>query len=337
MKTYQVFLSDTHFGIKNNSLTWLESQLNFFKKDVIPTLKKLSNKGDRLSFVHCGDLFDSKSSLNVLVWKTVEKLLCDEICPLCDDVFILAGNHDCYSNTEQEYNVNSLDTLKGKDDNLTIIDNYSLLIDRDDKKIALMPWFDFHNIDKLKDIVKNRPEIIFTHTDLEHLSSEIRSLTDGITIVSGHIHYPFILNENYCLGSCYAQTFADSNTERGFWVTEDWDLSKMIFVPNNSSIKFWRFHDEDIFELADKMNDSDNIEIYIDKDLLKQEDVAKQISKINEKFNRPKIIPTENNVEVTESKSLSSELFDIKVLIQNEIPENLQEKFKIIVEKYNLK
>lgn len=336
MKSAQILLSDTHFGIKNNSLTWLESQIEFFKNQVIPTAKKLSTKYDRISLVHCGDLFDSKSSLNMFIWKTVEKLLCDELCNVFDEVIVIAGNHDCYSNTEQTYNVNSLDTLKGRNDNLIIIDNCNRIVERDEKKIAFMPWFDFHNIDKLKDVMKNCPEIIFTHTDLEHLSSEIKSIANGTTIVSGHIHYPFISNGNYCLGSCYAQTFADSNTERGMWITEDWDVSKMLFVPNENSIKFWRFHKDEVFNLPSDINDFDYIEIYIDKNDFKQEKYARQISTIGEKFSKTKTIPTENVSESNSSIDVSSDSFDLKTLIQNEIPENLKEKFEIIVEKYNL-
>ena len=337
MKTVQILLSDTHFGIKNNSLQWLESQMKFFKEQVIPTAMKLRSKYDKVTLVHCGDLFDSKSSLNTFVWKAVEKLFCEDICRIFDEAFIIAGNHDCYSNTEQEYNINSLDTLKGRNEKLLIIDNDYYVFERCGKKIAFMPWFEFHNIGKLKETVECKPDLIFTHTDLEHLAGEIRELTKGIAVVSGHIHYPFDLNGNVCLGSCYAQTFADANSERGMWVTEDWDIASKVFVPNNSSMKFWRIYNDEILSSDSEIRESDNIEIYIDKDLLKQEEYAVKISEINKKYSKPKVIPVEKTVEITESKSVSSELFDLKSLIQNEIPENLKEKFQKVVEKYNLK
>lgn len=42
MKT--IILSDTHFGIKQNSITWMNSQINFLYNEFIPYIKELSKK-----------------------------------------------------------------------------------------------------------------------------------------------------------------------------------------------------------------------------------------------------------------------------------------------------
>ena len=34
-----LILSDTHFGIKQNSLTWMNSQIEFIRNEFIPCLK----------------------------------------------------------------------------------------------------------------------------------------------------------------------------------------------------------------------------------------------------------------------------------------------------------
>ena len=106
MKTVQVLITDTHFGIKNNSQLWLNSQLDYIYKEFIPLLKKIKNQNDvlELSVIHCGDLFDSKSSINPLIYYKVNKLLKD-ICSVANELIILAGNHDCYSQIEEDYNI----------------------------------------------------------------------------------------------------------------------------------------------------------------------------------------------------------------------------------------
>jgi hypothetical protein len=43
-------LSDTHFGVRANSLEWLQNQLLFFEEFYIPFLKKNKSDGDILFF-----------------------------------------------------------------------------------------------------------------------------------------------------------------------------------------------------------------------------------------------------------------------------------------------
>ena len=43
-------LSDTHFGVRNNSIEWLENQLDFFYNFYIPFLKNNVQKNDVFFF-----------------------------------------------------------------------------------------------------------------------------------------------------------------------------------------------------------------------------------------------------------------------------------------------
>ena len=45
-----IVLSDTHFGVKNNSITWMNSQLGFIYKEFIPYIQSLKNKGEKVKF-----------------------------------------------------------------------------------------------------------------------------------------------------------------------------------------------------------------------------------------------------------------------------------------------
>ena len=55
-----VLFTDTHFGVKNNSMTWLNSQLNFIYKQFIPDLQELKKQGHDITLIHLGDVFDSR-------------------------------------------------------------------------------------------------------------------------------------------------------------------------------------------------------------------------------------------------------------------------------------
>lgn len=43
-------LSDIHFGVRANSLEWLNNQMNFFDNFYIPFLKKNAKKNDAFFF-----------------------------------------------------------------------------------------------------------------------------------------------------------------------------------------------------------------------------------------------------------------------------------------------
>ena len=113
MKNLQILLSDTHFGIKNNSSVWLESQLGFFYNEVLKFIKKFKNEYE-ITVVHCGDVFDSRTTVNVKTFDLVQSLI-NEIASNVKEVVILAGNHDYYLQDNCESNISSLAMLKHAD------------------------------------------------------------------------------------------------------------------------------------------------------------------------------------------------------------------------------
>ena len=58
-------VSDTHFGVRNSSYEWLDIMKDYFNNFFIPLLKREAKPGDFV--MHCGDVFDSRHSLNLLV------------------------------------------------------------------------------------------------------------------------------------------------------------------------------------------------------------------------------------------------------------------------------
>ena len=101
----KVLFTDTHFGVKNNSMTWLKSQLNFIYKQFIPELRELkkTHPDDQIVLIHLGDVFDSRSTISTMVATEVRKAF-GALREVVDEFNIIAGNHDYYSPTSDEVN-----------------------------------------------------------------------------------------------------------------------------------------------------------------------------------------------------------------------------------------
>lgn len=83
-------ISDTHFGVRNSSHEWLDIMKDYFKNFFLPLLRRESRPGDFV--MHCGDVFDSRHSLNLLVMNDAISIF-EEMAQIIPVVIIL-GNHD---------------------------------------------------------------------------------------------------------------------------------------------------------------------------------------------------------------------------------------------------
>ena len=99
-----VIITDTHFGVKNNSMTWFTSQSDFIYKQLIPYIKTIN---DEVRLIHMGDVFESRSTISIYIAKKVRQIFKD-LSKLCNNIIIVAGNHDFYSPNSDEYDSLSL-------------------------------------------------------------------------------------------------------------------------------------------------------------------------------------------------------------------------------------
>lgn len=324
MKT--VILSDTHFGVKSNSITWLKSQLQGIEEIV----SYIRQQDDQVDVVHCGDLFDSRSSINpYIVYRTNEAI--HRLKWYAHHVTILGGNHDYYSPEERDFNVTSLDFINEEEDLDIVAQNPYIY-----NKALFLPWFVFHNPEKLKASLRlGSYNIIYTHTDLSHLPENIRDIVNRIPvpILSGHIHTPNLTNnQRLTLGSCFPLTFADSNCERGFYTLIDNDVNTLEFHPLSSPIRFYRLYNDDLIvkwsTLRDNLRQNDRMEVYIDSDLFDDKIYKDKIKDYQQLCNVNTII----NSDLTLNESEEIKDFDIEKIIEQSIPEHLQKRFEILKE-----
>lgn len=318
MKT--IILGDTHFGVRNNSLIWLKHQIQGLD-EVIRYIRSIKDSTSSIRVIHCGDLFDSRSSLNPIVAQRVQDKL-TELASVVSNVYILGGNHDYYHSEDIDGNVSVMTFLDLPSNVERVIDEVQYIGD----EVALVPYFKFLNVDTIRYVVSRNPKYIYTHADLAHLDPSVGSIIseyDGV-IITGHIHTPDLCDRRYTVGSLYPLTFADSNTTRGFYVLNE-PLTSLEYHPLISPIRFWRISDPMSFDLS-QLRAWDRVELYIHHKSYSYESVRARIKDISKTCDTNIILIPDTNT--TCSGDVMSR--DIESIIRSSIPAHLRDIFQEI-------
>lgn len=308
--TMKVIISDTHFGVRQNSLTWLKSQEDFIYNQLIPFMKSTP---EFITLVHLGDVFDSRSSVSTYVASRVIKMF-DTLKKIANEVIVVSGNHDFYSPNSDEVDTN---TLLLKQIGITVVSNDVYVNGKD----LYVPWYMWFEQDYLQSVIdKYYITSVFTHADL--VSEPVK--ISGPRIFSGHIHTPHFDGKLMTLGSTYPLTFADANQERGFYVLDEKGLN---FHPNTKSIRFWKFSDIP----TEKVSQFDYINLYISKSNLQNEEYMSRLKDWIKDKRNCQVFPIDDtlssNIDVSDTN------YNITDICKDLIPDYLKDKFlKITVE-----
>lgn len=261
-------IGDVHFGVKSNSITWLNSQLQFFRKQVFQLVKDKSSEMNIDTIVFLGDVFDVRNSVNMVVGMEVKKLFreMNELGSLYNiNIYIIAGNHDFYSPLEEHKDYNVYNVLFGpeflnENKYIHIIYNKPEIVTKSDgTNILLLPWYETENRDKLIQTLnticrRDKIHAVYCHYDLEngaYPDAEIRKIihTLGIPFYSGHIHYIWCepRYKMYNLGACCSFTFSDVNQDRFFYIINEQEGS-IHKIKNVTTPRFYVIYDEEIFK-----------------------------------------------------------------------------------------
>lgn len=332
-KYLTVLITDTHFGTHNCSLTWLKSQKEFFDKQFIPHLKKRKKEGYLVRVIHCGDVFDSRSTVNTYIATTVVNLF-SQICEITDQFTIVSGNHDYYSPEIDDVDTVSLifKQLELKYSNFHIISKFKQL-DKWGQEVCLyVPWYEWLKYDDLVEYMENcetPPTHIFTHADLVREKTDL----DCPNIISGHIHVPYFKDNIKNLGSVFPLTFTDYNSVRGFYEYEGGD-GELKFIENTKSIRFWRFYDDEILSIPKNIKKDDYIEIYISKSKIAQKKYADAYAKWVKKFKNIWRVP-----QIDDGQGAANikqfEGYNIENMTESMVPDELKPKFYLIKQYIN--
>lgn len=281
-------VGDTHFGRKAEHPTIKQcindGQAAFF--DWLET--DLRSRGVK-TILFTGDIFDTRNTINVEALIKTIRLFKKKFAAY--ECIIVLGNHDMYY--ENSYDICStevLDELK----NVTVIRSGNSSLDI--SQLDLIPNHNFYIVpwiiqDKLPEFTQfltkieaNRDtNILFGHFEMMGVDMEGGNLsTFGLSpnlftasakyILSGHYHGKSdqIIDGSMIryLGSPYPLTFANSDSDHGYWLLNN-DMS-MEFIKNDISPKFTTLFDtDDLSALGDLSNTF--VRLYMNNSKTKEE------------------------------------------------------------------
>lgn len=331
-------LGDCHFGVKTNSIQWLETQLNFFRTAVYDAIEKANP--DRLIFV--GDVFDVRYSINQQVGYEVKVLIREmtERYPMLP-IYIVAGNHDYYSPEESAKIYNSYNLIFGYEflaahPTIKIINDDYLYEDN----TLFAPWYwteNNDNFNKMMDDLKDKQiDVIYCHSDLGKWSlNEMRSkLSKDTYVLSGHIHYRWDdkTNNLYNIGALFQLTFSDVNQDR-YIVLFNTETKDIVGIKNTTTPKFLSYKDEEIFTISNEDLVNNYVRVYINTENINKARYIERLVEIkkNYEYLYLKIIKVENDFEGLE---VGGEEFNTNIdeYIEVNIPDGLREKYEHIKE-----
>lgn len=331
----KLVIGDLHFGIKSNSVTWLESQLDFFDKQIFDIIE---NKNiDKIVFL--GDVHDIRYSINQQIGIELRNLFRKMLDRYPDKMFIIvAGNHDYYSPLEEFSYYNFYELVFGEEfqkchPNLKII-NQDPWMDTDGS--LYLPWYWTENTDHFDEILYNydfsrEVKAVYCHADLTCWPGARIGSLRGCPVFSGHIHY--IVNDPignlHNLGAALALTFNDVNQSRYVYIIEDNEIVEKI--ENNTTPKFKRLYNEEIFTDDESIFINSNVQLCVSTALINKAKYIDQIKFIKNKYVdsniRLHIIDDDTNMETLSVQGFNT---NISKYIEDNIPEHLDNKYEMI-------
>lgn len=341
-------VSDTHFGARNSSYEWLDIMKDYFQNFFFPLLRKEGRPGDFV--MHCGDVFDSRHSLNLLVMNEAMQIF-EEMATIMPVVIIL-GNHDIYRKDSNE--VNSAKILKWIP-NITVLEEPTLMKVAKNK-LLLMPWRKSIE-EEIKCVSSFDADYLFCHTDVKGLKFnkfvevetglELKEMDKFKKVYSGHIHYAQT-NKNFRMVGCpYQLTRGDMNNEKGIWIV-DFEHDTETYVKNSHSPNFMRVIFEKILEMevedVNKMVTNNFVDILVHPKWSLNFPFSTFAEELNG-YKRLDFIPrttdVDENGEIIPDEGTTLENFDVLTLAEkvinatshsDELKENLKKTVKILYE-----
>lgn len=238
-------ISDTHFGVRNDSPLFLEYSFKFFDTIFFPYLKEHGID----TVIHMGDLLDRRKYVNFNTLSQVKKRF---IQPLRDSgikMHCIPGNHDTYWK-----NTNDLNSLRElfKDD----IHLYETptTVDFDGCSVLFLPWVNKQNSEECENALDSSvAPILVGHLELDGYEvmrgiNHDGGMSDNILhkfdfVFSGHFHCRQYRGNVHYLGTQYDLNFSDVNEKKGFHIF-DTDTKSLSFIENPHKMYHKVFYDD---------------------------------------------------------------------------------------------
>ena len=256
-------LGDTHFGMRNDSISFLDYGEKFYKETFFPYLIKNNIK----TIIQVGDFFDRRKYVNFYTLKRTKEMFLNKLVEYNINMIVLAGNHDTYFKNTNE--VNSLDLLLQEYNNITVIDSPKTISLYDlpnhiKYDVCVIPWICSENYDDCLNVIKQTETNVCVghfeiagfamHRGMPNYEGLDRKIFNKFDIVfSGHYHHRSRQDNIVYVGTPMEITWQDYNDDRGFHLF-DLNTHDLTFI-KNPNVMFHRIvYDDKENTITEVMN-----------------------------------------------------------------------------------
>jgi DNA repair exonuclease SbcCD nuclease subunit len=241
-------LTDTHWGVRNDNIFFLEQNKKFLDNVFFPTLEKENIN----TVIHLGDLVDRRKYVNILTANRVREDFLNPLKQKNINFYIIAGNHDTYHKNTNA--INALQELIVDKYPFHVIDNNPLEITFDGLDILFVPWICDQNKNNIISCIQaTNAQICMGHLEIEKfpmykgMPSEHgypASMFEKFDMVmSGHYHTRSHAKNIWYLGAHAEFIWSDYNDPRGFHIF-DTNTRELTFIENPYRVFYKIFYDD---------------------------------------------------------------------------------------------
>jgi len=235
MNEWVALITDQHFGVRNNSQTFLDYYFKFYDDVFFPALEEY----DVLDIIDLGDTFDKRKSIDFNILDQVKERYYQKLLNMEKTVYSIVGNHTAYyKNTNR---VNTLNLLLNDFENVYICEEPEICR-INEKDVLLMPWINEENKEVAFDLLREKHEYCFGHLEINgfemyagmiHADGEYdsRMFANVKNVFSGHFHHRSKKGNIMYLGNPYPLTWSDYGDDRGFHLL-NFETGELKFIKN---------------------------------------------------------------------------------------------------------
>lgn len=237
MNNKVALITDTHAGVRNDSIFFHDVAKEFYDEIFFPTLEE--REIDQI--IHLGDVLDRRRTMNVLTANRLQEDFFDKLAYNHINLDIIIGNHDTYFKNTND--VNGLDVITAP-----YADYVTVYTDPIERKwgnldVLYLPWICDDNRSKsMKMIEKTKATVVLGHLEVTGCMMNAGRLMDerGLSqkalerfdlVCSGHFHHRATTGNINYLGNPWETTWSDYGNAKGFHIL-DTDTGELEFIPN---------------------------------------------------------------------------------------------------------
>ncbi len=249
-------ITDTHWGARGDSLTFLKYFKKFYDNIFFPYLEE----HNITTCIHLGDVVDRRKYINFKILNDLRINFVDRLWKMGVDTHIIIGNHDTFHKNTND--INSVEEIFTTSEGTVEPWMYSKPkeVDFDGLGIVMMPWINEDNYGECIRMIQNTQcQILMGHLEVKGFEQHIGSWNqEGMEahvfdkfdmVMSGHFHHKSDNGTVYYLGNPYEITWSDYKDKRGFHIF-DTETRELEFIQNPYRMFHKIFYDdtEETFE-----------------------------------------------------------------------------------------